>query len=135
MSEKSSNSRHTDRISMRVPCQLNIGQTGSSDVVRRPAGGSGCYLVNLSDTGMQISTNILLREDVKLSAELRFEKENRSVSFSFKVKWLRKNSYKAFGSYSYGIQFIQISDSNRDFLHQIYKREKDNLEKGMIIKD
>ena len=133
--KKSSNSREADRVSMRLPCHLSVGHGLAGDVVRRPASGSGCYLVNLSDKGMQISTNLLIREDVKLNAGLGFDKEKRTVDFTFKVKWLRKNSFKTFGSYSYGLEFLEIKDEDRDFLHRIYDREKRNLDEKTIVKE
>ncbi len=132
---KESNAREADRVAMRVPCHFSIGQGLAGEVVRRPAAGSGCYLVNLSGKGMQISTNLLIREDVKLTAGLGFDKEKRTVDFIFKVKWLRKNSFKAYGSYSYGLEFLQIKPGDRDFLHRIYDREKKNLDEKTIVDD
>jgi len=128
-------SREAERVSMRIPCQLSIGQASQSDVVRSRTGGSSCYMINLSDKGMQISSNMLIKEDVRLSASLSFEKEKRAVSFLFKVKWLRKNSFKTYGVYSYGLEFIEISEDERDFLHRIYDREKHNLDQKTIIEE
>lgn len=129
------NLRHSDRVSMRIACQLSIGHSGPSDVVRRPMGGSGCYIVNLGDDGMQISTNILIKQEIKLTAHLNFEKEKKSLDFRFIVKWLRKNSYKVYGSYSYGLKFIDISQEDHTFLSEIYRREKEHLENKDVMED
>ena len=127
------NDRKQDRVSMCVPFGFypDQGDPRSASIkCDRPSS----FLVDLSDTGMRICGNMILEEEVPLAARFEFTGEKRSISARFKVKWTVKNSYKAYGNYSYGLQFINVSPTDREFLRVIYKREQENTEQKVILK-
>ncbi len=132
--KKTTNDRTKDRISMCVPFGFYPDQADSRSSlikVNRPSS----FLVALCENGMRISGNMILEEDVPLIARFDFRDEKHSISCRFRVKWIIKNSYKAYGNYSYGLQFMNVSPDDRAFLHSIYEREMENTEQKVVLKN
>jgi hypothetical protein len=93
------------------------------------------YLVDLSEGGMRICGDMLMEADLPFAARLEFPDEMQNISFRFRVKWITKNSYRAFGKFSYGIEITTISAASRRFLEDIYSREQNNTSSKAILKN
>ena len=121
------NSRKNQRISMRLPCRLILDKPPATTSKSSPPKTS-FYIVNLSSSGMRLSGDMPMVKDVPLNASITLEDEGgRVIHCRFKVKWLSKNSFKAYGGYSYGLEITSMSADDREFLSKIFRREKENL--------
>ena len=109
---------------MRVPVELKIREISTATVFRRPDRKVEGHMVNLSDTGMQLSADQIFGPDAVFKARIAFESKHPKIEAGLSVKWARKNAFKAFGDYSYGIHFDEIDDEAKDLLMRIYDEEK-----------
>ena len=120
----SDENRRKKRIPMRVPVELKIRQISSDTIFRRSDKKVEGHVVNLSDTGMQLSADQIFGPDAVFRARIAFESKHPRIEASLSVKWARKNAFKAFGDYSYGIHFDKIDDEAKELLMRIYDEEK-----------
>src|SRR6185503_15469271 len=118
--EKGQNDRGKKRIPMRVSLEFQVLEINSPHTFRRQDKKEQGYVVNLSDTGLQLSTDQIFRPDAEFKARLEFPTQHPPIEAQLSVKWARKNSFKNFGAYAYGIHLDQIDDEARDLLLRIY---------------
>ena len=123
------------RVSMRLRCRLVLDGALRADGARSPDGHGTCYLVDLSENGMLISSDSQFKQGAKLNGRLKFERDGRTISLSLRVKSRKGNGYKACGAYSYGMHFYSISSEDRRFLREVYLRERAFLADKRILRD
>ena len=109
---------------MRVPLEFQILKINTSHSFRRPDKKEQGYVVNLSDTGLQLSTDQIFRPDAEFKARFSFETKHPPIEAGLSVKWARKNAFKNFGAYSYGIHLDEIDEEAKELLLRIYDEEK-----------
>ena len=101
---------------MRIPVELKIREISSATVFRRNDRKVEGHMVNLSDTGMQLSADQIFGPDAVFRARIAFQSKHPRIEAALSVKWARKNAFKSFGNYSYGIHFDEIDDEAKAVL-------------------
>lgn len=114
--------RQAERTTKVVSCRMDTLDINSMHLKRLMKPDLEIYIINLSDTGLQLNADQVFYTDSIFRARLSFNKGAEQVEAKFAVRWVRKNAFKSFGLYSYGLHFEEISDEDLEKLLQIYSR-------------